>query len=60
MPNMDWTPHEERRLAVEAGVDPRTAHRWLKGLAVTSTCAARLERALKALGQEKPCPEPNP
>jgi hypothetical protein len=44
------TPHEERRLAVVAGVDPRTARRWWKGQSVTSTCAARLEEAAVELG----------
>lgn len=44
-----WNPHEVRQLAVLAGVDPRTARRWLSGQQVTSTCAARLGEALHSL-----------
>lgn len=53
-----WTPHRIRELAVAAGVDPRTAARWLRGGTVTSTCAARLERAAASSGQKQdPQPE---
>jgi len=44
------TPHQIRLLAVRAGVDPRTALKWFRGLAVTSTCAARLEQAAAETG----------
>lgn len=44
------TPHQIRLLAVRAGVDPRTALKWFRGLAVTSTCAARLEQAAAEIG----------
>lgn len=44
-----WTPHLVRVLAVRAGVDPRTAKKWLDGLPVTSTCAGRIEEAWLAL-----------
>ncbi|HHH26912.1 MAG TPA: hypothetical protein ENK57_00975 [Polyangiaceae bacterium] len=44
-----WTPHRVRQLAVLAGVDPRTARRWLARKPVTSTCAARLSDAAHTL-----------
>ena len=44
------TPHEERCVAVEAGCDPRTVRRYLAGDLVVSTLAARIRRAVLALG----------
>jgi DNA-binding LacI/PurR family transcriptional regulator len=44
------TPHELRRIAVEAGVDPRTVASYLRGGRVVSTASARILRALEALG----------
>src|SRR6266851_1750416 len=44
------TPHETRRVAVEAGCDPRTVRRYLDGEPVVSTCSDRIRRALDALG----------
>jgi hypothetical protein len=44
------TPTQVRRLAVEAGVEPRTAAKYLRGERVVSTCADRISRALDVLG----------
>lgn len=44
------TPTEVRRVAVEAGVEPRTAAKYLRGERVVLTCADRIRRALTALG----------
>jgi hypothetical protein len=44
------SPHEERRVAVHAAVDPRTLRRYLVGEPIVSTCRARIERALEELG----------
>jgi DNA-binding LacI/PurR family transcriptional regulator len=44
------TPAEVRRIAVEAGVEPRTASKYLRGERVVSTCADRIRRALDTLG----------
>ncbi len=44
------TPHDLRRVAVEAGVDPRTVQRYLDGARLVSTCIDRIRRALAALG----------
>jgi hypothetical protein len=46
------TAHEERAIAVSACVDPRTVRRFVAGERVTSTCAARIELALRALGRD--------
>ena len=46
-PRLVLTPHEEREVAVHAGVDPRTVRKFLAHGAVTSTCAARIEAALR-------------
>lgn len=43
------SPHEERRVAVAAGVDPRTLRRYLQREPIVSTCRARIERALDEL-----------
>jgi hypothetical protein len=43
-------PHDRRRVAVTAAVDPRTVDRYLRGQAVASTCAARIREALEHLG----------
>lgn len=48
-PSKRLTPHEERRVAVEAGCDPRTVRRYLSGKPCTSTVAARLKAALEKL-----------
>lgn len=44
------TPHDRRRVAVEAGCDPRTVTKFLAGGHVVSTVDARILRALEALG----------
>jgi len=44
-----WNAHQLRLLAVHAGVDPRTAKRWLVCDPLSSTCAARLDEAWKRL-----------
>jgi hypothetical protein len=44
------TPAEIRRIAAEAGVEPRTAAKFLRGERVVSTCADRIRRALTTLG----------
>jgi hypothetical protein len=43
------TPHEERRIAVIALVDPRTVRAYLSGRRVRPTCASRIDGALKRL-----------
>jgi hypothetical protein len=40
------TPAEIRRIAAEAGVEPRTAAKFLRGQRVVSTCADRIRRAI--------------
>ncbi|MBK8257023.1 MAG: hypothetical protein IPK82_30660 [Polyangiaceae bacterium] len=44
------TPHEERRIAVQAGCDPRTVRAYLMGKQVRSTVSARIAETLKRLG----------
>jgi hypothetical protein len=44
----DLTPHEERVVAVMAGCDPRTVRARRAGRPVTSTNAARIDKALDA------------
>lgn len=51
-----WTAHQIRLLAVHAGVDPRTAKRWLLGKPMSSTCAARLSETWKRLHAEGQLP----
>lgn len=48
------SPHEARRIAVAACVCERTVRRYFRGLAVRSTCRARIDEALKNLGLEAP------
>jgi hypothetical protein len=43
------TPHEERAVAVRAGVDPRTVRAYLAGRPQRSTVAARVAAALREL-----------
>jgi DNA-binding LacI/PurR family transcriptional regulator len=43
------TPAEIRRIAAEAGVEPRTAAKYIRGERVVSTCGDRIRRALEAL-----------
>ena len=47
------TPHDERRVAVAAGCDPRTVRTYLAGQPTRSTTAARIRAALHALGVER-------
>lgn len=51
-PDGKMSAHDVRRVAVEAGVDPRSVRRFLKdqGANVRSTTAARIGEALRALG----------
>jgi len=44
------TPTDERRIAVEAGCDPRTVRRYLAGESTVSTVSDRIRRSLDALG----------
>ena len=55
-PNEDsrLSPHEARRIAVEAICCERTVRRFFAGLPVRSTCRARIDEALKSLGLEAP------
>lgn len=53
------TPHDERRVAVHAGCDPRTVRAFLAGRSVRSTVAARVRDALAACGLV-PCPSSPP
>lgn len=48
------SPHEERAVAVRAGVDPRTVRAYLAGRSQRSTVAARVAEALRAMGRELP------
>lgn len=45
------TPAEIRRIAAEAGVEPRTAAKFLRGQRVVSTCADRIRRAIATFTQ---------
>ena len=47
------TPHEERRIAVAAGCDPRTVRAYLAGKPQRSTVAARVNEALRAMGLDR-------
>jgi len=47
------TPHDLRRLAVAAAVDPRTVTRWLAGLAGPADIDARLTKAAAELGIQR-------
>lgn len=57
MSEFKLTPHEERRVAVEAMVDPRTVRTRVKNLqlpvrlrrAQSSTTAARIDKALRSI-----------
>lgn len=44
------TPHDERRVAVAAGCDPRRVRAYLRGDPTRSTTAARIADALRSLG----------
>jgi hypothetical protein len=44
------SPHDERRAAVRAGVDPRTVRAFLAGKRQRSTVAARVRATLAELG----------
>jgi hypothetical protein len=50
------SPHDARRIAAEAIVHDSTVRRYFAGLAIRSTCRARIDAALKRLG----LPEPQP
>ena len=50
-------PHNERRVSVEAGCDPRTVRGYLSGKPVHSTTANRIKDALRVLGLDaEPAP----
>jgi hypothetical protein len=51
---MHMTPHQVRALAVAAHIDPRTAIRWLAGLAVNPAIAHRLNECARELGYVAP------
>lgn len=44
------SPHDERAVAVKAGVDPRTVRAYLEGKPQRSTAKARIQEALEGLG----------
>lgn len=44
------TPHDERRVAVAAGCDPRTVRSVLAGAKAHSTTTARVLEAMRSLG----------
>jgi len=46
-----FTPAQIRRIAAEAGVEPRTAAKYLRGERVVSTCADRISRAIVTITQ---------
>lgn len=48
--------HEERRVAVEAGVDPRTVRAFLAGKKQSRPTAATIRAALAKLGHVVPAP----
>ena len=50
------TAHDRRRLAVEAGVHPRSVDRAYQGLPIRSTSATRIVEAARALGLPAPLP----
>src|SRR5690242_8077407 len=54
------TPHDERRVAVLAGVDPRTVRARMRGRRQRSTVAARIDGALRELGLLPAVPAPSP
>jgi len=47
------SPHEKRRIAVAAVVDPRTVDRVFSGENVTSNTRERVKRALLELGLDE-------
>ena len=47
------TPHDERRVAVAAGCDPRTVRSVIAGKPAHSTTTARVHEALCSLGLAK-------
>jgi DNA-binding LacI/PurR family transcriptional regulator len=52
-------PHQERQVAVKAGVDPRTVRAYVEGRNVRSTVASRVAEALRELGFAV-TPQPQP
>lgn len=54
MSDAKLTPHEERRVAVTAGCDPRTVRAYLEGRPMRSTTAARIAEALRTLNFSAP------
>lgn len=60
MSDAKLTPHDERRVAVAAGCDPRTVRAYLEGRPMRSTTAARIRDALKDLDLSGPATAPDP
>ncbi len=58
MADSKMSPHEERRVSVEAGVDPRTVRAFLAGRAQKSTTAGRIRDTLVRLGHGALVPQP--
>lgn len=56
MTDTPMSPHDERRVAVVAGCDPRTVRAFLRGAETRSTTAARIAEALRSLGFEPAVP----
>lgn len=50
MPAAKLTAHDLRRVSVEADVDPRSVAARLEGRRQRCTIAARIDKALRALG----------
>lgn len=57
MSDTKLTPHDERRVAVAAGCDPRTVRAYLEARPMRSTTSARIAEALANLGLDV-APEP--
>lgn len=51
------SPHDERKVAVVAGCDPRTVRAYLAGKPQRSTVASRVKDALDSLGFAKALPQ---
>lgn len=54
------TPHDERRVAVVAGCDPRTVRAFLEGRPQRSTIASRVAEALRVLDLAHVAPQARP
>lgn len=60
MTNAKLSIHEERRVAVVAGVDPRSVRAFIAGRSMRSTTASRVEQALRDTGHAALIPSASP